>query len=306
MLPKVSIVMLNWNGAKDTIECVESLNKISYGNYDIIVVDNNSEEPDKKLLKDSLKQENIRLIFNDANLGFTGGNNIGIKKALNDNSEFVLLLNNDTIVEPDFLEPLIDVFEKHKNVGIAAPQINYYGKRKIIWTEGGRISKLRGSGFAYSDKAETKQNIDDKIVGFVSGCCMLLRKDTIEKVGMFDENFFLYVEDTDLCFRTLQAEYNIIISNKSKIYHKVGSSTNNKLSRLPLYYVTRNRLYFAKKSFTYFYPVTIIYILIAMMLKGAKWAIRGNIQNTITVKNAFSDFLKGRMGQAIQNNFRVN
>ncbi len=256
----------------------------------------------KKILRDSLKQMNITLIFNDNNKGFTGGNNVGITKAINSNSEFVLLLNNDTVVEPDFLEPLINVFHKHKNAGIAAPQINYYQKKNLIWTEGGTISKLRGSGFAYSDRADTIENNDDKIVGFVSGCCMLLRKDIIEKVGLFDEDFFLYVEDTDLCFRTLETGYKIIISHKSKIYHKVGASTNRNLSLLPLYYVTRNRLYFARKSFKYFYPFTILYILIAMLLKGVKWTISGNIQNTITVKNAFIDFFKGKMGMAIQKN----
>lgn len=305
MRPKVSIIIVNWNGAVDTLECVESLEKITYSNYEIIIVDNGSADSDIKQLKNSLDKRNVSLILNDTNKGFTGGNNIGINAALKNNSDFVLLLNNDTVVESDFLEPLVELFDKYEKTGITAPQINYYDKRNFIWSEGGKISKIRGSGFAYSDKPDENKIKDDKIVSFASGCCLLIRREILEKIGQFDENFFLYVEDTDLCFRTLTAGFKIIITHNSKIYHKVGASTNKNLSGLPLYYVTRNRLFFAKKSFNYFYPFTFIYIIIAMFLKGILWTISGKFENIIMVQNAFYDFYKGKMGKTFQNKYKA-
>jgi len=297
MKSKVSIILLNYNGAKDTIECVESLEKIIYKNFEIIVVDNNSDEKDKKLLEGALKKENVSVIYNDSNLGFSGGNNIGINKAINGDSDFVLLLNNDTVVEPDFLEPLLEIFNKNKNSGIAAPQINYYNEPEKVWSEGGKISKIRGSGFAYSERMDNNENIDDTKVGFVSGCCMLIKNEVFEDVGLFDEKFFLYVEDTDLCFRTDQLGYKIYITHKSKIFHKVNQTTAKENSTLPIYYNTRNRLYFAKKHFGLIYYYILTYLFFAFVFKCSFWIFTNQTQKVKVVIKAFSDFLKGKMGK---------
>ena len=293
---KIAIVILNWNGYEDTSECIISLQKITYDNYQIVVVDNGSDVEDFNKLKNNFP--NVKVLRSDVNLGFTGGNNLGIKYSLEEKTDFILLLNNDTIVEPNFIQPLLDIFENNPNVGIAAPQINYFDEPKKVWTEGGRISKIRGSGFAYSERFDDGKIIDDKEVTFVSGCCMLIKKEIFEKVGVFDDNFFLYVEDADLCYRTTQAGYKIIVSHNSKIYHKVSSSTKENLSLLPLYYVTRNRLYFANKSFSFIFFLTLIYISFSMLIKIIYWLLNDKSKNVSIILKAFKDFFNKEMGKS--------
>lgn len=306
MDPKISIIILNWNGLPDTLECLKSLKKIDYENYEVVVVDNNSSGEDVKIIREEFGNFVKEIIVSKDNLGFSGGNNLGIKYSLNEGADFILILNNDTIVESNFLGKLLEIFNKDEKIGIAAPQINYYDNPEIVWTIGGKISKIRGSGFAYSNKNENEIEKKEKIVTFASGCCLLIKKEVFEKVGLFDEKFFLYVEDTDLCYRTCKAGYKIIVSPNSKIYHKVGNSTAEDLKQLPLYYTTRNRLYFAKKNFHGFYFVTIMYIFTTMLYKAFLWLVMGKTKYIFSVKQAFSDFIKDNMGKANNEKMMVN
>jgi len=294
--PRIAVVILNWNGYEDTSECIISLQKITYKNYKIIVVDNGSDAEEFNKLKNNFPK--IKVLRSDVNLGFTGGNNLGIKYSLEEKVDYILLLNNDTIVESNFLEPLLDAYEKNKNAGIVAPQINYFHEPKKIWSAGGTISRLRGSGFAYSDRIENKIKPNNRSVAFVSGCCMLIKSELFNKVGYFDDNYFLYIEDTDLCFRTLHAGYKIIVNHHSKIFHKVSNSTKENLSLLPLYYATRNRLYFTKKNFPDFFILTLIYISFAMITKSIYWLFNKNSKNILMVLEAFNDFFSKKMGKS--------
>jgi GT2 family glycosyltransferase len=301
--PLVFIIILNWNGYEDTRECISSVLKITYPNYKILLVDNGSDKKEyERITSLDFAAEIIR---SEQNLGFSGGNNLGIKYALNAGADYLLLLNNDTIVESNFLEPLLKTFEEERKVGIVAPQINYFNEPKKIWSAGGKISWLRGSGFAYSDEYEDGIEKDDMPAGFVSGCCMLAKKEIFETVGLFDDNFFLYVEDVDLCYRTTYAGYKIIVSNNSKIFHKISSSTIGDLSKLPLYYVTRNRLYFSKKNFQDTFLITFFYITVSMILKGFVWILQRKSENIIVVIKAFKDFFKGNMGKTDHNSLKI-
>jgi GT2 family glycosyltransferase len=299
---KVYMVIVNWNGYEDTAELLESLFKISYRNYKIVVVDNNSDQNETEKLRKNYS-EKVHIIFCNENLGFAGGNNAGIKKALEDNADFILLINNDTTVNPDFLEILVSKFAADNQTGMVAPRINYYNEPKKIWTDGGKVSRIRGSGFAYSDKMETEVKNEDKSVTFVSGCCMLIKREVLLSVGLFDENYFLYIEDTDLCKRILNAGYKIFVTPQSKIFHKVNSSTKQNFSLLPLFYTTRNRLYFAKKHFPETWFFTVMYIVITMFFKCSMWLLFGKQKNIVEVKNAIRDFYSGRMGKADHTRF---
>lgn len=301
--PKVVIIILNWNGYDDTVECINSIKSISYDNYRIVLVDNGSESDEIEKLLDYSSE--IQLIKSKINLGFSGGNNLGINYSLELGADFTLLLNNDTIVEPDFLEPLIQVFQNNNQVGIAAPQINYYSQKNKIWTSGGKISKLRGSGFAYSDEIDNGIRKGNKVVSFVSGCCMLISNEIFKKVGLFDEIFFLYVEDADFCVKTIKAGYKIFVSNDSKIYHKIGSSAGKDTAPLPLYYVTRNRLYFTKKQFGKVYYFTFMYLLISMTYKAILWILKGKRENICSVLNAFYDFYQDNLGKTNHSKFVI-
>lgn len=291
----IYVITLNWNGYSDTSELLDSLNQIKIPKIKIIVVDNNSSGNDVELLENNYR-DYIHLLKSNSNLGFAGGNNIGIKKALEYNPDYILLINNDTIVEPDFLSILLDKFNVDKKIGIVAPQINYYDEPKKVWSAGGKISKFRGSGFAISNKLENEITQTDRYVNFVSGCCMLIKKEVFQNVGVFDEKFFLYTEDTDFCYRVIKFGYKINLSPKAKIFHKVHTSSRANFASLPLYYTTRNRLYFSKKHFVQYYPLTFVYISSTMLIKSMYWLLVGKIKNISVVLRAFHDFLAGNMG----------
>jgi GT2 family glycosyltransferase len=299
MQPKVSIIIINWNGYGDTIELLNSLSKIIYQNYKIFLVDNKSDGDDVQKLKCVLNP-GMELICNNINAGFSGGNNIGIKSALKEGTDFILLLNNDTVVEPDFLNILVEGFKLNEKTAITAPRINYYYKPEKIWSSGGKISSIRGSGFALADVMENETDKEVKQVTFVSGCCMLIKKDLFETVGFFDDNYFLYLEDTDLCTRTIKAGYKIIVMPQSKILHKVKASSK-RVNSNTLYYEVRNRLFFARKNFNKVFAFTFFYILSTMMIKSAYWLGTGKKDNVISVTNSFKDFFSGRMGKRIVN-----
>lgn len=295
--PKVSIIIINWNGAKDTVECIQSLKKCKYTNFGIVIIDNASRGNDVELLKEKFGSS-IEIVKNETNLGFAGGVNVGINFALKSNPDYLLLLNNDTVVAPEFLELLIDQGEENPEVGILVPKITYYVTPQIIWSAGGHISRLRASGFSYGEgKYETNFN-ESKFVKFASGCCLLIKAEVIHKIGLFDENYFLYLEDVDFCQRVQNAGYKILYVGKSKILHKVNVTSRKDISVLPLYYVTRNRMYFARKFFGNGFLVSTFYIILTTIFKSLFWGLKGDLNKLEAVRLSFADFINRRFGRA--------
>lgn len=296
MVNSVCIILVNYNSTSDTIECVNSLIKIDHHNFSIIIVDNHSDAAHfESLYKHCSSENRITIIRVNDNLGFAGGNNVGIKNALASGSEFICLLNNDTIVEPDFLTKLISRYDD--SIGILSPLICYYLDRKKIWAAGGRISKLRGSGFAYHLNENISEVRGDKYVDFASGCCMLFHRSLIDQIGYLDENFFLYLEDTDFSFRTTHINKKILIVKDSVIYHKVNASTKKDHSLLPLYYTTRNRLYFSKKNFGIIYILTHLYLKLTFWIKKDFASDYSNALTKNVIKKAFEDFNNNKLGK---------
>jgi len=242
MFPKVFIIIVNWNGNEDTIECLESLKNNDYPNYKVVIVDNGS---DKKI---EISDSEIKVIYNKENLGFSGGNNIGIKYALENNADYILLLNNDTIVSNDFLSKMIKFAQKNKQVGIIGPKI-YFPNSKKIWFAGGKINWLYNKGTMRGfnqidsgqyDKPEV-QNTD-----FITGCCALIKKEVIKKIGLMSEEYFLYYEDTDFSLKARRAGYDCVLIPSAVIWHK-GSKSAIAESPSYIYYHIRNGLIMAKK-----------------------------------------------------------
>jgi GT2 family glycosyltransferase len=252
MEPKVFIIILNWNGWKDTIECLKSLKKIGYPNYQIVLVDNGSTDESVFQLKNFCSEDNEGLIFleNQNNLGFAGGNNVGIKRALENQADYVLLLNNDTTVEPDFLTQLVKAAESDKKIGILGPKINFYDHKDRIWFLGGKINRLLNKGtHLYYDQIDSAENLPNKSfeVDYFTGCALLIKKEVIKKIGLMWDGYFLYYEDTDWNLKAKKNGWKIIIAPKAKIYHKVSRSTKPGSSSY-VYYHTRNGLYLAKRN----------------------------------------------------------
>lgn len=275
MSKSVYIVLVNFNGAKDTIECIKSLNNINYENFKIVVVDNKSSDEDKVKLKEA--DIKFHLIESNENLGFAGGNNIGIKYAIDNNADFVLLLNNDTLVHKDFLNELMKYTEI--NVGVIGPKILYYPEVSKIWFAGGMINWFKFIGQHFGEKQEDNGQFNTlKEVDFVTGCCMLIDSNVFKKVGLLPEGYFMYFEDVDFCVKVKDAGYKLIYNPNSEIYHKVSISSGGEESPFILKYSNRNRLKFMKKykhkvSFT-MYMLSITYFYITRFIKIIKYMIR--------------------------------
>lgn len=238
----IYIVIVNFNGSKDTLECIKSIKKINYKNYKILVIDNNSNEYNKKLLY-SLESD-VKLIINEDNLGFSKANNIGINHSLRHGADFVLLLNNDTIVTSDFLKEALKSFELGIDIGIVGGKIYYFDNPKETWYDGAKIDWIKFCG-----KKSSGININDKeaVVSLISGCMMLIKKDVFYNVGLLPEEYFMYYEDIDFCAMVINNGYKLVYNSKSIIYHKVSKSSGGEESPFLIKYCTRNWKIFMNK-----------------------------------------------------------
>ena len=249
--PKVSVVLVNWNNFSDCAECLESLRKCSYPNFEVTVVDNGSDGDDARLLRERFG-DGIRLIENERNWGFAKGCNIGIKDALDRSADYVVLLNNDTVVTPDFLDELVNVARSDAEIGIAGGKIYCYEFPELIWFAGGTIdyrtgrTPIRGSGEVERGQFEEMADVD-----WICSCFMFVRRDVLENVGLLDERFFFGWEDVDLCVRAARGGYKIVHVPGPGIWHKGwGVDKQERLKGRPLYYATRGHFIFMDKHFT--------------------------------------------------------
>lgn len=298
-------MLLNWNGHEDTVECLESLKHVDYENYDIYLVDNDSKKGSVDYIIDYLERDNfysyqvvskkhladyvkpddvdILLILNDENSGFAGGNNV----ALNYISEtglcdYVLLLNNDTTVSPDFITGLVDKFKESSNTGFVGINHYYYhDKSKLQTVGGGMVDLVHGEAVAVYDN-----NADD--FDFITGSCIFTSLDVLLEAGVMNEDFFMYWEDVDWSGAVCEHGYKLHISTTGRIYHKEGASVNS-LSRI--YYHTRNRiLYMKRHTGGLIYYRFIIYIIL-YVLKESFTNIISNRQYSRTLLKGLRDGL---------------
>ena len=241
---KISIIIVHWKDISCLKDCLFSLHKILYNNYDIIIVNNGPNSLNG--VYESTK-EKTRVIQSSSNIGFAGGNNLGIKEALKNRADYVLLLNDDTVVSPDFLNVLFDYGENHPDTGMLGPKVYYFDEPKKISFAGAELDKT--SGFIHTPRAdEIDDNTTDDIPvesDYVTGCALLVKKSLIEKIGLLDETFFLYWEDTDWGLRSKKAGFKNIIVPASKIWHKMSISSGGSNSPLKVYHKTRGHLLLA-------------------------------------------------------------
>lgn len=245
--PKVCIILVNYNSHKDTTECVKSLLEIDYSNYNVILVDNASTEEDP-VFEDTFLREKTILLKSDVNNGFSGGNNIAIKYAQAElEPDYFLLLNNDTIVDKHFLKEMVNCSKEYSDHAVIGGKIYYYHENNMLWYAGGSYNTDSGFaahyGYKQIDDGSYSKNL---YVSFITGCLMLIPREIIERVGLLNEEYFLYSEDTDYCCRVKNAGYDLVYCAKSIIYHKVSASTGEN-SPTQQYYMLRNDLYLISK-----------------------------------------------------------
>jgi hypothetical protein len=242
---KVAIILVNWNGLQFTIDCLESLRKLDYLNFGILLVDNASDTNEGDALK--LKFPEISLIQSSTNLGFAGGNNLGIRKALELDYSHIMLLNNDTVVSPDFLKLMMSQFEKSPSLGVVQPLIYWMKDRNQIWNAGGKWNSTFGRAIPLRElKNGKKVGSGIQKIDWATGCCMLIKREAILQVGLLNEQFFAYFEDVEWSLRFRKHGYEIALAPKAIIYHEAGASSKKKhkegtLSPRVFYYHVRNQ-----------------------------------------------------------------
>jgi GT2 family glycosyltransferase len=245
MTSRVVIIVLNWNGLVDTLACLESLEALDYQNIELIVVDNGSTDGSVAAIRGQCPQAMV--IETGKNLGYTGGNNIGIEWAMAQVADYILLLNNDTEVAPDFLSLLVEVAEADPSVGMVGPLIYYHDRPQVIWSAGGAVDWERGSTRMLGlDEADHDQfGLAPRPVDFITGCALLIKSSVVEQIGPLDDRFFVYYEDAEWGARATRAGFKNLIVPQAKVWHKI-TPVQQAVSPLVYYYMTRNRLLFLR------------------------------------------------------------
>ncbi len=293
----IFVVILNWNRKRDTLECLESLSKTKISNFKLtlLVVDNGSSDDSRIVIKKYLKKlsfesKNINglLLKNTTNLGFAAGNNVGLSYAMAKRADFVVVINNDTLVAEDIFEKFLTFEKNHPDVGIFSPKIffapgyEFHKKRykesdigKVIWYAGGKIDwdNIYGKNIGV-DKVDSGQFDKACEIDFATGACMIIRCSALSDVGLFDENYFMYLEDTDLSMRFRRKNWKIFFVPSMKIWHKVAQSSGIG-SDLNDYFITRNRLLFGSRYATFRTRSALFRESIRFVVRGRKWQRKG-------------------------------
>lgn len=296
----ISIVIVHYNTDQETKHCLASLRKMHIGEFkvSIFLVDNASKIPYKLSQEQA---ESVHLIRSEANLGFSGGNNIAIRAAIaQHNSDYVVLLNSDTLVEPDFLIKLHACAKANPQFGMITPMIHFakgcefhadsYSpaeKGKVIWYAGGTIDWLNLLSFHRGIDEVNRGQFDHQTTSdFATGCCVLISRDVLESVGLLSEDYFLYLEDTEWSMRTRLAGFEIGFCPQALIWHKNAGSTGGAGSIIHQYYQTRNRLLFFFKYGSWRTKLTVARFLVRLFMTG-----------NAPERRAVLDLLSGKLGK---------
>lgn len=315
----VAIIIVHFNTDQETLECLQSLKKIKRQGLKVqtIVIDNGSKQP--LLLPPQLVTKQLRLIRSDANLGFTNGNNLGISVAVRDfNPDYLLLLNNDTVVQPDFLQQLVAAAESHAEVGMVVPKIYFYPGREfhhasyrktergqVLWYAGGSIDWANLDAFHRGvDELDRGQFDHTHETEFATGCCLLIPRPVLERVGPLDPSYFLYLEDVDWSQRVKLAGYQLHYQPAAVVWHKNAGSSGGAGSPLHQYYQTRNQLFFfSRYAQSYFLAsqtrnsLRQMVALLWFYLRIARVALQQILFGASGVRRGALDWFIGRMGK---------
>lgn len=245
--PSVAVIVLNWNGGSDTLACLESLGKLDYPNARVMVVDNGSTDDSVEAIR--RRHPDIRLMENGANLGFAGGNNPGIQAALDEGYEYVLLLNNDTVVDSALVTAFVEAAQAHPRAGVFGAKILCLSEPQRLWHAGGYWNDdwlnfvTHGAGEIDQGQFDTPRQVD-----WVVGCAFFVRASVFRELGLLAPAFFLNFEEIDFCSRARRHGYACQYVPRARLWHRVSASMGGETSPMRVYFNTRNRLLWARRN----------------------------------------------------------
>lgn len=287
---KYLIILINYNNWTDTAECIDSLLNSGVGHSSIVVIDNYSINDSYYQL--TSRYSGIEIVRTDSNIGFSGGNNLGIKLAIERNLEYVILLNNDTLVDNNSIPALILEMDRHPEAVLGTGHIRYYPEKERIWYAGGRLIPWRGLAVHFKKgEIASPANETVSLISFISGCYLCIRLNSIEKLGFLEEKFFLYLEDIEYSARAFNKGLKQLYVPQSVIYHKSRGDRELRLSTL--YYSVRNRKLLIEKSFP---SSALYYFNVVISMKLIYWYFTNKKAFRIA-RAALSDYKNGKFGQ---------
>ncbi|OQY29170.1 MAG: hypothetical protein B6244_04855 [Candidatus Cloacimonetes bacterium 4572_55] len=275
-LPEVYCIILNWNGRQLLCETVNSVQKMTYPNFEIVVVDNGSEDGSEETIE--ADYPDVTLVKNETNLGFGEGNNVGMQYALDHNVEWIFLLNNDIEVHPNLLSELIQAALPVEKIGALGPKIYFFEKPETFWFAGGQINFWTGSishrGLRKKDHGQYNEISE---TDYITGCALLIHASALKEVGLFDPIYSpAYSEDADLCQRLRLAGYKLIYVPSAQVWHKVSSSSGGGMTSFKTQLkVEHNLIFFKRYAHWYQWPSIVvsigtmtIFFLFQQLIKG--------------------------------------
>lgn len=298
--PAVSIVVLNWNRREETLACLASVQQLRYPRFEVVVVDNASRDDSVAAIR--ARHPEATLIETGDNLGYTGGNNIALRRAQAAGADYALLLNNDVEVAPDCLQLMIDAAESDPSIAMAGPTVYYYERPELIWSAGGVIDWKHGvTRMAGVDEHDDGQFGDQpRPVDFVSGCALLIKLPVVQRIGLLDDRFFAYYEETEWCARAARHGYRTVHVPRARVWHKVLPHQRAE-SRTVRYYMTRNRLLFLK-CVDADWQVWVRTLVLDYLRVLLGWNLRRSRRSQRDLRDAMVwaifDYFAGRLGRA--------
>lgn len=297
--PLVSIIIVNYNNTLVTIDLLNSLRKITYPCVEIILVDNAST--DRSVMNIPIDYPEVKLVLSKKNLGYAGGNNLGIRKS---NGQLILVTNNDVEVTPGFLEPLVEVFRNYPNAGLASPKIIYHDNQKIQYVGSRGINNWTGRGKKVAHLESDNGQYDyTRETALIHGACMIFRRNLINKIGFIPEVYFVYYEEHEWATQAKRRGYELYYVGTSKIYHKAASTTI-KGSPFQTYHMTRNRIMFLRRNVDH--PALVGSLLFFMLFtipkKVAQFTLSGDRDNYQAFVGGVRWHLKNRLIRPDQEN----
>lgn len=244
--PRIDVIVLNWNGRDDTLECLASMSRLDYPSYRVVVVDNGSADGSVAAIRE--QHPGVVILETGTNLGYAGGNNVGIKWSLSHGADAILLLNNDTVVAPDLLSALTRAARKLPEGSVIGAAICFFDRPNLLWF-GGAHWVPEEVGFRITGRRQDASVLPEQPAetDYATGCALFAPASTFRAVGLLDEDFFLTYEETDWCYRARALGFRSYVEREARLWHKVSASFGGIGSPLVRYFLVRNRLRWGKR-----------------------------------------------------------